>query len=405
MSERAINTLNHFRQRADDWSLFAILIHSILASLFAVAYGDWPIALVTSISALVLTFTVQRLWPASMISGTISGVVLMAFCALHIFQFQGMPEMHFFFFTSLFVLIAYQDHRVFYLGVGLIFAQHLAFALDPASLRSQQFWGVEEVTIVKLAFHFGIALIAMTLAAFFSEVLRRRTVEEAEQTHALATKTHELEQTKAWLEEDIRRRIQLEDVLNQSLAALQQANAALEFENGSLTVELGRLESLADSDPLTGLPNLRFMQQRLNEMLLEHGPMSLVMLDLDHFKQHNDNFGHPHGDEVLRTVAELLRSEAGDKVVVGRYGGEEFLVALSDCDVNASYDWAEAFRKKLERHPWPTAKVTASFGIATRRDEWREIRELTALADEALYQSKEHGRNRVTHADKHRRAA
>lgn len=383
----------------------ALIIHSAMALLFAMVNGDWAIATITVLSCLVVTWSAQRLFPASAVSGAVGGVALMAFCALHIFQFQGLPELHFFFFINLFILLAYHDHRVFYWGVGLIIAQHLMFALDLNSAASQTFWGVEEVTVVKLAWHFGLALIATTLAAFFSEVLRTRTIKDAKLAAHLAQKTAELQIVKQQLEQDIRRRIALEDVLNHSLATMQQVNAALEFENGSLAVELSRLESLADSDPLTGLPNLRFMQQKLNEMLLQDAPMSIIMLDLDHFKHHNDTYGHPHGDEVLRQVAGLLKSEASEQVIVGRYGGEEFLIALSGLNVEESYQWAERFRIKLANHPWPVAPVTASLGVSTRLDQWRDLSELIQAADEALYQSKAHGRNRVTHADLRRRAA
>jgi len=405
VNEQPEQRLFRIRKRADSWCMVALVIHSVMASFFAMANGDWPIAIITVFSCLALTWAAQCLFPASAISGAVGGVALMAFCALHIFQFQGLPEMHFFFFITLFILLAYHDHRVFYWGVGLIIAQHLMFALEPNSRASQTFWGVEEVTVVKLALHFGLALIATTLAAFFSETLRSRTLQDAKLAAHLAQKTAELQKVKQQLEQDVRRRIALEDVLNHSLATMQQVNAALEFENGSLAVELTRLESLADSDPLTGLPNLRFMQQKLNEMLLQEAPMSIVMLDLDHFKHHNDTYGHPHGDEVLRQVAGLLKSEASEGVVVGRYGGEEFLVALSGLDVEESYKWAERFRHKLADHPWPVAPVTASLGVSTRLDEWRDLGELIHSADEALYQSKAHGRNRVTHADMRRRAA
>jgi diguanylate cyclase (GGDEF)-like protein len=169
-----------------------------------------------------------------------------------------------------------------------------------------------------------------------------------------------------------------------------------------------RLQQLSRSDGLTGLFNRRHFQEYYQHVWeraqYDHSPVSVLMLDVDHFKKYNDRYGHPAGDECLRQVAHLLESllrRPGD--MVARYGGEEFIAVLPGADAAAAATVAERVRQGLEalqmRHEAsPSGSVvTLSVGVATcRADFLIKDSALLAAADEALYQAKNAGRNRVS---------
>lgn len=196
-----------------------------------------------------------------------------------------------------------------------------------------------------------------------------------------------------WVYRDVTNRVEAERFNAEQTWLLQEAN--------------DRLAALAATDPLTGLPNRRALHERLDEALAMCGrggrPVSLVMLDVDRFKQFNDTFGHPEGDGLLKAIAGLLRESSRTGDVPTRYGGEEFAILLPDTEEAGAVIAAERCRRAIEQADWPLRPVTASFGIATvlpptRADE-SVAHILIAAADAALYRSKAAGRNRVTHAD------
>lgn len=162
-----------------------------------------------------------------------------------------------------------------------------------------------------------------------------------------------------------------------------------------------RLEILAMTDPLTGLANRRALETALESALLRakrhDWDLSVILLDVDHFKGFNDGYGHELGDEVLRAVARVLRSalRAGD--VAGRYGGEEFLVVLPEADWADAVRTAERIRSAVSRLELPLPPVTISLGVATLGNRSASAAALVAEADQALYVSKRSGRDRVTH--------
>ncbi len=167
-----------------------------------------------------------------------------------------------------------------------------------------------------------------------------------------------------------------------------------------------QLHSLATHDGLTKLKNHRAFKEKLDEELertARYGqPLSLLLLDVDSFKQYNDSFGHPAGDEVLITLARLLRENSRGADFAARYGGEEFAVLLPNTDKQWALFMAERLRTAIESAPWPHRAVTASFGAATFEETTHQHDAGAALikaADKALYQSKRTGRNRVTHSD------
>ncbi len=170
-----------------------------------------------------------------------------------------------------------------------------------------------------------------------------------------------------------------------------------------LEAKNARLEEMAKFDPLTGLANRRRLAEGI-EAVLKGGrvaaPLSVLAIDVDHFKSYNDEFGHQAGDEVLRMIAAALRANTRSSDLVARYGGEEFVVLLPGVDAGMAEKIAEALRAAIESQDWPHRPVTASVGIATASscDQLADISGLLSAADAALYHSKNSGRNRVTHS-------
>ncbi len=190
-------------------------------------------------------------------------------------------------------------------------------------------------------------------------------------------------------------------ILIQTNAALEEARTALEAKQAALEAANERLDALATIDGLTGVKNRRAFGEKLTEEISRSvrykTPLSLLLLDVDKFKQYNDTFGHLGGDEVLKTVARLLREQARANDFVARYGGEEFTLLLPNTDAEGAVVMAERARAAIAAAPWPERAVTASFGAATLSSETNSEAELIGAADRALYASKERGRNRVTH--------
>jgi diguanylate cyclase (GGDEF)-like protein/PAS domain S-box-containing protein len=163
------------------------------------------------------------------------------------------------------------------------------------------------------------------------------------------------------------------------------------------------LQEQAIRDALTGLYNRRYLDETLDRELArarrEHQPMAFLMLDLDHFKRVNDNFGHNEGDAVLQKLAALLLryTRVGD--IVCRYGGEEFLIVLPDVTAEIAFQIAERWRKSFVGLFMPVehadAKTTLSCGISEFPTEGQTKEELISTADKALYHAKQTGRNRV----------
>jgi diguanylate cyclase (GGDEF)-like protein len=163
------------------------------------------------------------------------------------------------------------------------------------------------------------------------------------------------------------------------------------------------IKRMAIIDALTDVANRRWIMDEL-ERELERSvrtgqPLSLMMLDIDHFKRFNDRFGHQAGDSVLQTVAAILQASLRNPDRVGRYGGEEFLLLLPDTDAARAADVAERCRQELAGTPLLAHRrepvyITASLGVSSTRGEHR-VDELIHAADEALYRAKDAGRNQV----------
>ena len=160
-----------------------------------------------------------------------------------------------------------------------------------------------------------------------------------------------------------------------------------------------QLQDMAMHDPLTGLYNRYYLidqfPKRLSRVRRHGHPLSLIMVDIDHFKSINDTRGHKAGDQVIKDVANTLVACSRKEDIVVRFGGEEFLAVLEYCDTDGAMQIAEKMRTQVESIKLDNVSVTASFGIATLSDENQDFESLFKQADEAMYAAKEAGRNRV----------
>lgn len=175
---------------------------------------------------------------------------------------------------------------------------------------------------------------------------------------------------------------------------------ALEVKKVSL---YERVQTLAITDGLTNIYVRRHFLERLNEEVARsrrHNlKLSLLMMDIDHFKQCNDTYGHLVGDIILRDIARIMKEQVRQIDLVGRYGGEEFVIALPDTNKTRAAGIAERIRQSIETHQFKaydeTITTTISIGIAVYPEDGKDVAALIDRADQALYKAKEEGRNRV----------
>jgi diguanylate cyclase (GGDEF)-like protein len=190
-----------------------------------------------------------------------------------------------------------------------------------------------------------------------------------------------------------------QDVKMLSLVANQ---VALAIANARLYT---KTRELSVRDELIGINNRRYFQQMLNmewkrAVRFKRG-LSLVMVDVDHFKDYNDTFGHLQGDQALKQIGQLLRRNLREVDTVARFGGEEFVLLLPDTDKRGAIAAAEKVRLLVDGHNFLTEEhketrlITISAGISTYPDDVEEIDDLIDHADIALYRAKENGRNRI----------
>jgi diguanylate cyclase (GGDEF)-like protein len=166
-----------------------------------------------------------------------------------------------------------------------------------------------------------------------------------------------------------------------------------------------QLEHLSRTDRLTGLNNRGYWQEQLESCYArfrryQSPACSLLIFDIDHFKQVNDTYGHQAGDEVIRMCAKTLTACARDVDICGRYGGEEFVVLLSHTNAKGAKVFGERLRRLIEKltveHHTDRIKFTISLGICELSDDVTSPKLWLEKADQALYESKENGRNKTT---------
>ncbi len=186
-----------------------------------------------------------------------------------------------------------------------------------------------------------------------------------------------------------------------NLERTRSENSRLETIVRERTIEIERLSKI---DKLTGLANRNALEEDLERefrrALRYQHPLAMLVLDLDYFKRVNDTFGHLGGDEVLRVIGERLRIKLRETDVVGRYGGEEFVILLPETELMAALHIAEELRQLIEKESVMFGDIeiamTASIGVARLEAGVQNCKELFAHADSALYHAKHSGRNRVS---------
>lgn len=191
-----------------------------------------------------------------------------------------------------------------------------------------------------------------------------------------------------------------EQVIRTAINAIEKA-----YQLETVRLDRERYRWLANSDPLTGCLNRRALKERLDvelDRVLRYGiKLSVLMIDLDRFKNVNDSRGHLAGDSVLRQVGDLLRAEVRSVDLAARFGGEEFVIVLPDTEEPGAITFAERLRGLVERENFaeagPPLGLTVSIGVASVDSETKATtpEALIALADEALYRAKNDGRNLV----------
>lgn len=159
------------------------------------------------------------------------------------------------------------------------------------------------------------------------------------------------------------------------------------------------LRAMATRDALTGLHNRHYLSDALKEKIsyaMHHRlPLSLMIIDIDHFKRINDTYGHLVGDHVLTAVAQILLEHVRQEDIAARFGGEEFVIVLDNCSVHDACVKAEIIRQMIENLYPEGIRVSASFGVVQLSDHLDKPAKLLKHADTALYKAKESGRNKV----------
>lgn len=199
----------------------------------------------------------------------------------------------------------------------------------------------------------------------------------------------------------------INQILNEKLVDLQKKLDQVSQNTHSLSGENETLVRLAAKDGLTGLYNHAYIKERLKQecyrsQRYKHD-LSLLMIDIDDFKSVNDTLGHSFGDQVLKTIAVLMQRVIRPSDIIGRYGGEEFLVILPQTSGEHSLIVADRIRETIESHNFKilpskrkSSKVTVSIGACSYPDNGQTAEDLLAFADESLYIAKREGKNRVT---------
>jgi diguanylate cyclase (GGDEF)-like protein len=174
---------------------------------------------------------------------------------------------------------------------------------------------------------------------------------------------------------------------------------AIALDRATLQQRAGIFEQLSITDALTGLLNRRYLNERLQEEVnrsnRDGSPMSFMMIDIDNFKQYNDHYGHPAGDEVLRVTAQCLKAVLRSADVAARFGGEEFCLLLPNTTLSEARMIGERIRMRIEGTNFPHRIVTVSVGVSAYSPLHNSPQEIIEAADKALYQAKRIGKNNV----------
>ena len=184
---------------------------------------------------------------------------------------------------------------------------------------------------------------------------------------------------------------------------VRRIRRTLEIKEIELKAVLAQSHEISNTDALTFLPNRRKIIVDLQEEVIRaaryNTPLSISMVDIDHFKQVNDTYGHAAGDEALRTIAARLREQIRHPDTIGRYGGEEFLIVLPNSELNAAQEQASRLCSHIRNLQVEAAKqklisMTVSIGVAQFKNGQEDWEQFLHRADTAMYAAKNSGRNR-----------
>jgi PAS domain S-box-containing protein len=243
--------------RAERWIKVVLLAHALCAFGFAFSYDTWPITVPVALAAPALFWAGCWLAPRSFVTRCLAGIALQTFTALHIYQMHGLPEMHFFFFTGFTVMVAFCDWRAMWPGALLIIAQHLVFAVLTNSGVNMYFFPETYVGVVKLFFHFGIALVQVGICGFWAYHLRERILYDA------------------WLRLDIARlavvaqKSRAAVVLTDALGGVTWVNDGFERQTGYKLADVQGHDLLTR---LTGPATDAAVRDRIRQALRQHEP-------------------------------------------------------------------------------------------------------------------------------------
>lgn len=208
---------------------------------------------------------------------------------------------------------------------------------------------------------------------------------------------------------DITQDLENKKTIENHMGVISEYSLQLEDQTKALARANKMLSEMASTDGLTGLKNHRSFQEFLEkefQFAKRHNTaLSIIILDVDHFKQFNDTFGHPAGDEVLIEVGKLLESCARISDMVARYGGEEFVMVLPSSEREGVMVVAERIRLVIQDANWSERQITVSLGCSTMDLNTVDRSELTRAADEALYSAKRNGRNQLVHCATKKKAS
>ena len=185
------------------------------------------------------------------------------------------------------------------------------------------------------------------------------------------------------------------------------ANASIAIERSLLYKKTSELKELSITDPLTGIFNRRYLNSRLSEEVARFNrykqPFSLLMIDIDGFKEYNDKFGHSTGDRVLKILADAIVASLRNTDLATRFGGDEFVLILSQTPKVDAINLANRIKENAEnaniphKEEFPSKELTVSIGLTSYPDDASSITELLEKTDEALYLAKKSGRNKLVY--------
>ncbi|MFY9341872.1 MAG: response regulator, partial [Planctomycetota bacterium] len=257
----------------------ALLAHFLIALGLAGFYDTWAITLSVSTVALGMFLVGALLLPGSFLTRCIAGISLQTFCALHIYQLHGLPEMHFFFFTGFTLMIVYGDWRPMWPGALLIIAQHIVFAILTNSGIDVAFFPEAYVSATKLSFHFGIALVHVVICGYFAHLQRQHTLAEADRRqhiNALAAVAEEANRSKSAFLASMSHEIRtpLGAILGYADLLLEPDTDAAGREDGARTIQRNGRHLLAVIDDILDLSKIE--AGKLEVELLPCAPRQLV---------------------------------------------------------------------------------------------------------------------------------